>query len=147
VDNAWPWNINFNLASVPASGDATLTIAWAGTDHAAEQVFVNDPDMLSPPLRDFYPIVGGGNALIREGIHAKYGVDYIAIPVSLLRVGANTITLLERRYLGGNHAMYDYLNLEMPTVAGAADFNVGASQTGTAGAGTSITRSTSSRIR
>jgi rhamnogalacturonan endolyase len=104
------------MASVPASGNATLTLAWASTNSAAEQVFVNDPDMVNPPLADFYPSVGGGNALIREGIHAKYGVDYVTIPVSLLRQGANTITLLQRRGISGtaNHVMYDYINLELP---------------------------------
>jgi len=112
----WPWNINFNLDSVPSSGDATLTLAWASTDHAAEQVFINDPNMTNPPLTDFYPSVGGGDALIREGIHAKYGVDYITIPVSLLRHGTNTITLLQRRGISGitNHVMYDYISLELP---------------------------------
>jgi len=112
----WPWNVNFNLDSVPASGEATLTLAWASTDHAAVQVFVNDPTMTNPPLRDFYPSVGGGNALIREGIHAKYGVDYVSIPVSLLQPGPNSITLLQRRGVAGigNHAMYDYVSLELP---------------------------------
>jgi rhamnogalacturonan endolyase len=116
VNNQWPWTITFNLASVPASGNATLTLAWASTNSAAEQVFVNDPDMVNRPLADFYPSVGGGNALIREGIHAKYGVDYVSIPVSLLRQGANTITLLQRRGISGtaNHVMYDYINLELP---------------------------------
>jgi rhamnogalacturonan endolyase len=59
--------------------------------------------------------VGGGNALIREGIHAKYGVNYVTIPVSRLQVGANTITLVQGRSAGrGDHVMYDYLSLEMP---------------------------------
>jgi rhamnogalacturonan endolyase len=116
VNNPWPWNINFNLDSVPASGNATLTLAWASTNSAAVQVFVNDPDMLNPALADFFPSVGGGNALIREGIHAKYGLDYVTIPVSLLQPGANTITLLQRRGISGtaNHVMYDYINLELP---------------------------------
>jgi rhamnogalacturonan endolyase len=116
VDTQWPWNITFNLDSVPASGNATLTLAWASTNSAAEQVFVNDPGRVNPPLADFYPSVGGGNALIREGIHAKYGVDYVTIPVSLLQQGANTITLLQRRGVSGigNHVMYDYINLELP---------------------------------
>jgi rhamnogalacturonan endolyase len=116
VNNQWPWTINFSLDSVPASGNATLTLAWASTNSAAVQVFVNDPDMANPPLTDFYPSVGGGNALIREGIHAKYGVDYVTIPVSLLQPGANTITLLQRRGISGlaNHVMYDYINLELP---------------------------------
>jgi rhamnogalacturonan endolyase len=116
VRNQWPWNITFDLASVPASGNATLTLAWASTNSAAEQVFVNDPGMVNRPLADFYPSVGGGNALIREGIHAKHGVDYVTIPVSLLQPGTNTITLLQRRGIAGtaNHVMYDYISLELP---------------------------------
>lgn len=116
VNYQWPWNITFNLDSVPASGNATLTLAWASTNSAAEQVFVNDPDLANPPLTDFFPSVGGGNALIREGIHAKYGVDYVTIPVSLLQQGSNTITLLQRRGVSGtaNHVMYDYVSLELP---------------------------------
>lgn len=119
VDGAstqWPWNITFNLDSVPDCGNATLTLAWASTNSAAEQVFVNDPDRVNPPLVDFFPSVGGGNALVRQGIHAKYGVDYVTIPVSLLQQGANTITLLQRRGISGiaNHVMYDYINLELP---------------------------------
>ena len=112
----WPWNIHFSLDNVPSTGNATLTLAWASTDHAAVQVFVNDSDMVNPPLVDFYPGVGGGDALIREGIHAKYGVDYVSVPVSLLEPGDNTITLLQRRGISGiaNHVMFDYLNLEMP---------------------------------
>jgi len=137
--NQWPWNIHFNLASVPASGNATLTLAWASTNSAAEQVFVNDPNMANPPLTDFTPAVGGGNALIREGIHAKYSVDYVTIPVSLLHAGANTITLLQRRGVSGigNHVMYDYINLELPTAS--PDFGISASPgSQTVGAGASV---------
>jgi rhamnogalacturonan endolyase len=79
-------------------------------------VYVNDPGMANPPLKDFYPSVGGGDAFVREGIHAKYGVDSVAIPVSLLHPGANTITLLQRRGVGciACHVMYDYISLELP---------------------------------
>ena len=115
VNYAWPWKINFNLASVPSSGNATLTLAWASADQAAMQVFVNSETTV---FKDFYPSVSGGNALVRQGVHAKYGVDYISIPVSLLRPGFNTITLVQRRVAGvASHVMYDYLNLELPVGA------------------------------
>lgn len=103
----WKWRINFNLDSVPA-GNATLTIALAGSDHARLYVYVNDE---SAALTNFYPANGGGNALIREGSHAKYSLAYVAIPTSRLNVGANTITLVQG---SSGHVMYDYLNLEMP---------------------------------
>jgi rhamnogalacturonan endolyase len=111
VNNPWPWQINFDLPSVPSSGNATLTLAWASADQDAIQVFVNSDAV----FKDFYPSVSGGNALVREGIHAKYGVDYISIPVSQLQQGPNTITLLERRVSGiASHVMYDYISLELP---------------------------------
>jgi hypothetical protein len=65
--------------------------------------------------RDYPNIQGGGNAFVREGIHSKYGVDHVGIPVSRLHEGPNTIALVERRIDDiGNHVMYDYLNLELP---------------------------------
>jgi rhamnogalacturonan endolyase len=68
------------------------------------------------------PHIDGGNALIREGIHAKYCVEQIPIPISLLKPNGNTITLVQ----GGDrfdrpffHVMYDYLSLELPPSAPA----------------------------
>jgi rhamnogalacturonan endolyase len=111
--SGWKWRVNFNLPSVPASGNATLVIAWAGNDHARMQFYVNDENTQFGA--NHYPPNGGGNALIREGIHAKYGVSTISIPVSRLRVGLNTITLLQgRSTTASDHVMYDYLSLEMP---------------------------------
>ncbi|HEU5071390.1 MAG TPA: polysaccharide lyase family protein [Verrucomicrobiae bacterium] len=114
--SGWKWRIHFTLTNLPSSGSATLTIAWASADSAAEQVFVNNE---SSALADFYPsCLGGptgGNAHIREGIHAKYGVDYVTIPLSALQLGTNIITLVERRTGGATqHVMYDYVSLELP---------------------------------
>lgn len=108
----WKWRINFDLASVPASGNATLTLAFASADHARMDLYVNDEAQL---FTTFYPSVSGGNALIREGIHAKYGVNYVSIPVSRLHVGTNIITLVQGRAGGASdHVMYDYVSLELP---------------------------------
>jgi rhamnogalacturonan endolyase len=107
VGSNWKWRINFNLDSV-ANGNATLTLAFAGSDHARMYIYVNDE---SQALTNFYPDNGGGNALIREGSHAKYSVSYATIPTSRLNAGANTITLVQG---SSGHVMYDYLNLEMP---------------------------------
>jgi len=103
----WKWRINFNLDNIN-EGNATLTLALAGSDHARIVVYVNDE---SRPLTSFYPDNGGGNALIREGSHAKYSVAYLNVPTFLLDLGANTITLVQG---SSGHVMYDYLNLEMP---------------------------------
>src|SRR6266852_3574855 len=103
----WRWRINFNLDSIN-DGNATLTLAFAGNDHARMYIYVNDE---SQPVTNFYPNNGGGNALIREGSHAKYSVSYVAFPTSRLNLGANTITLVQG---STGHVMYDYLNLEMP---------------------------------
>lgn len=112
---AWPWNFSFTLSSVPTSGNATLTIAFAAADSAHMQIFVNGG---TTPVADFFPSVSGGNALLREVNHAKYCVHYIPIPVSALRVGTNTIQLLQASAgYAGNNAMYDYINFEMPTAA------------------------------
>ena len=116
--NNMVWNIQFNLPSVPLSGNATLNTVWAGAAYAAIQVFVNDPNRTGPVFRDFYPSVpAGANTLIRQGIHDKYGIDHTVIPVSKLVAGTNTITLVQRRATTdtSSYAMYDYLDLELPT--------------------------------
>jgi rhamnogalacturonan endolyase len=107
---AWPWNLHFDLASVPASGDATLVVAVAGSDSARLQVTVNGTKLDSQ-----IPPAEGGNALLREAVHAKYGTMTFTIPVSNLKVGANTIQLLQLKSKSEQaHIMYDYLRLEMP---------------------------------
>jgi rhamnogalacturonan endolyase len=61
------------------------------------------------------PPVSGGNALLREGIHAKYSHNDVDFPTSLLRQGANTITLTQTsNRAAGWHVMYDSVALELP---------------------------------
>lgn len=106
----WPWEIRFPLARVPATGNARLILAFASSDRARVEVAVNGQRISS-----FLPPAGGGNALIRQGIHAKYGLTNLDVPVSLLKEGGNVITLTESRVAGAfSHVMYDYLALEMP---------------------------------
>jgi rhamnogalacturonan endolyase len=111
----WKWRIHFKLPGVPPKGTATLTIAYASSYYGRTEIYVNDESKLIETVR---PSIDGGNALIREGIHAKYCVQDVKIPVGLLKTGANTFTLVQ----GGNrydrpfyHVMYDYLRLELPT--------------------------------
>lgn len=108
----WDWNLNFNLPAVPRSGTATLTVAVASSHYSRLFLYLNGSPTsfarISPP-------VSGGNALLRQGIHAKYSYVDIPIPVSSLRTGANTFTF---RFTGdpghSPHVMYDYLRLELP---------------------------------
>ena len=108
----WKWRIHFALASVPASGDATLTLAIASAQRARIDVYANDE---SKPVATVVPTVQGGNALLREGIHAKYCVEYVPIPVGMLKTGENLITLeFPATRSPDAHVMYDYVNLELP---------------------------------
>src|SRR5699024_102053 len=54
-----------------------------------------------------------GNAFLRQTNYAKYSVKEVSIPMSRLRPGANTITLLMPSTSNlANHVMYDYISLE-----------------------------------
>ena len=115
------WNIQFNLPQKPVSGNATLTIAWAGAYSAAIASYVNNPGQTSE-FKDFYPNIPFptgvyADSLIRQGIHDKYGIDHLSIPVSNLVAGTNTITLVQRRAVTAtvSYVMYDYLDFELPT--------------------------------
>lgn len=118
--SAWTWNINFNLSSnISRTGYATLTIAYAGSDHARQHFVVNgDATVIS----DFYPTNSGGNALIRQANRAMYSYATFKIPMSKLNIGSNKIGLSEARIDAvGNHMMYDYLCLEVPVNPNAVD--------------------------
>jgi len=138
----WPWNVNFNLASVPSSGNATLTIAFAGSNGGHLRMYVNNTAMSGNPTYDsasgsnFIPS-GGGDALLREGVHAKYGVVTISFAVSKLHTGSNSITLLQINGTAAeaNHLMYDYIDLEMPGTAPTAQPAVGRTFTWAGGNG------------
>jgi rhamnogalacturonan endolyase len=108
----WKWRIHFILTNAPAAGNATLTIAYASADDGRTEIYVNNENK---PLKTVIPAIQGGDALIREGIHAKYDLEYVTIPMSLLKTGANAITLVQAGYDRPRlHVMYDYLDLELP---------------------------------
>jgi rhamnogalacturonan endolyase len=85
-------------------------VAIASSDSARLHVTVNG----NKPVSQVAPIEGG-NALLREAAHANYCVMTFTIPVASLKVGANTIQLLQSKSkTEQSHLMYDYLRLEMP---------------------------------
>ena len=103
--------VHFQLDRAPTT-DASLTLAFAAADGARLDGFANNENR---PVATFSPSVQGGNALLRESIHAKYCVHRIPIPAANLHPGANTITLVQTRTQSpANHVMYDYLSLEAP---------------------------------
>ena len=107
----WDWNINFEIqGEIPNLGNATLTIAYASTDHAQQWLYINGE---SSPSITFYPPNGGGNAFLRQSDHAKYAVQTVEIPYSKLREGMNTIKfVMPSTSSGVNHHMYDYISFE-----------------------------------
>ena len=112
--HTWTWELKFNLDKAPA-GDATLTLAFAGSNGAKLDIAVNAADPSAAPLTTVDPPNQGGNALLREGVHAKYGVSYVTIPAALLKAGSNTISLTQTQAKSNaSHVMYDYINLELP---------------------------------
>jgi len=107
---AWKWRIHFHLDHAP-TGTASLTLAIASANRARIEVYVNNERR---PLTSVSPSVEGGNALLREGIHAKYCVEYVSIPTGKLQAGENIISLSIPETSGAaSHVMYDYLNLEL----------------------------------
>ena len=107
----WEWRVKFDLPTVPPSGDATLTIAFASAQYPRLWLHLNGDARAFTRIN---PPVTGGNALLRQGIHAKYGFVDIRIPVSRLRAGENTFAF---RFAGSDpaaHVMYDCLRLELP---------------------------------
>jgi len=107
VNNEWRWNVLFNLPNAPTK-DLTLTIAFASAHYPRLNLYVNGA------LHGRVNIsVSGGNALIREGIHAKYSYTQITIPASKLKKGANSIGFAEFTVTQMfAHVMYDYIALE-----------------------------------
>lgn len=109
---SWIWNVNFTLTgTIPTSGNAKLTIAYASSDHAQNWIFVNGSRIT--PSSGYYPPNGGGNAFLRQSNHAKYGLATFDVPYSKLKIGKNTIALqMPSTSSGSNHVMYDYISLE-----------------------------------
>src|ERR1035441_4598017 len=113
--------INFNVASAP-SGTASFYMALASDFQAAIILTVNGTLITSGS--GYSPSYSGSSdesdATIREGIHGTFSDHRINFSASLLRTNANTITVAIRQTgkVNGNgyfadHAMYDYVRLEL----------------------------------
>jgi rhamnogalacturonan endolyase len=108
----WNWDVNFNLPNVPRTGDATLTVAFAGAQYPRLFLYINGETSAFTRLS---PTISGGNGLLRQGIHAKYSYLRIPIPVSRLRQGSNTFRFSFTGDSGFSpNVMYDYLSLHLP---------------------------------
>ncbi len=120
VDSAGNYNgststINFNLASAPGA-TASLYIALSSDYQGPLIVSVNGANISGSS--GYFPAYSssadGSDTTIREGIHGLFSDNRITFSGSLLQAGANTITINMRK--GGyfaNHAMYDYIRLEL----------------------------------
>jgi rhamnogalacturonan endolyase len=106
------WRVHFTLAAPPA-GEATLVLAFAGADRGKVGVFVNG-ESAGDRVALVTPAVQGGNGLVREAVHTKYGVSAVRIPAGRLRAGPNTITLEQLSLGDASYVMYDAVRLELP---------------------------------
>jgi rhamnogalacturonan endolyase len=114
--------ITFNLASVPA-GTASFYMALSSDFQGAITVAINGTAIAGN--NGYSPAyLGSGNesdSTIREGIHGIFSDNRTNFSSSLLQVGQNTITIGLRqtsKSSNGNgyfadHAMYDYIRLEL----------------------------------
>lgn len=106
----WKWRLNFVLDKAPTR-DATLTLAFAASERATVRVYANDE---STEVAAIKPPNSGGNGLVREAQHMRYGLSYVTIPAASLKAGKNTITLVMGSSPNrSSYVSYDYINLEL----------------------------------
>lgn len=120
--------ITFVLPAAPTNNSqASLYLATASDYQGPLIVTVNNNNLGSIPVtatpnaenvNGYNPAYNssgaGSDASIREGIHGCFGDERLTFAGSYLQKGTNTITINMRK--GGyfaNHAMYDYVRLEL----------------------------------
>lgn len=109
-DGAWEgttWRVEFDVATAPKRGTATLRLALAAAHAAKLHVAINDQTI------DKWS-VNTDNAMIRAGIHGQYTLRDIPFDAARLKAGRNVLTLTQEN--GRNQApnvMYDCLRLEV----------------------------------
>jgi rhamnogalacturonan endolyase len=111
--------ITFNLASAPASGaSASIYLALASDNQGAIILQVNDNYVTSDSgyYANYDSSADENDVTVREGIHGAFSDNRTTFAGSLLKAGQNTITITMRQtgtsYFA-DHAMYDYLRLEL----------------------------------
>jgi fibronectin type 3 domain-containing protein len=126
--------ITFNLPSAP-SGSASFYIALCSDYQGAVEISVNGNQIAGS--NGYNPNYSGSSGecdtTIREGINADFS-DYRAnVPISDLHSGQNTINVYMRQTgkVNGNgyfadHAMYDYIRLELSNYVPPAPASVAA---------------------
>lgn len=126
------WNsssstITFNLASAPASGtQASLFLGLASDYYTALILTVNGTNLGSTsgvtatpstlPSTGFVPTSSRSDSTVRESINGAFSDERVTFAGTLLHAGSNTITIAQRQVGGtyfADHAMYDYLRLEL----------------------------------
>ena len=120
--------ITFNLATAPTNGaQASLYLGLSSDYYTAIVVTVNGNNLGSVggvtgtpnnsiPTTGYYVGYSGSDTTIREGNNGAFSDERLTFPASQLHAGVNTITIGIRQIAGtyfANHAMYDYLRLEL----------------------------------
>jgi len=154
LDTSGNWNnssstITFSLPSgTSLSGTASLYLGLASDYYSAINVGVNGSGLVnlnskgqtlnngitgtpnnSLPSTGYYVAYGSSDTTIREGINGAFSDERITFPASLLHTGTalNTITIGIRQAGGSyfaDHAMYDYIRLELTGYVPAAPAGV-----------------------
>ena len=120
--------ITFNLATAPTNGaTASLYLGLCSDYYAAMIVSVNGNNLAgvtglsaspnsSVPSSGYYVGYGGSDTSIREGNNGAFSDERLTFPASQLHAGINTINIGFRQIATAyfaNHAMYDYVRLEL----------------------------------
>ncbi len=133
--------ITFSLPTPPASGAlASFYLGLASDYYAALIITVNGVNLgsaggvsgspqTSVPTSGYYAGYGDSDTSIREGNNAAFSDERLTFPASLLHAGNNTINISIRQVGGSyfaDHAMYDYIRLELSGYVPGAPSSVAA---------------------
>jgi len=123
-------NITFTLPSgTSLNGNASIYLGLAVDYYSAIIVTVNGQNLgsvagisaspnTSVPTTGYYAGYADGDASIREGNNGSFSDERITFPANILKTGTNlNVINIGIRQVGGgyfaNHAMYDYVRLEL----------------------------------